>query len=161
MRSLFALLFLLATETIIAQTGTLAGVVRNELGDPVPAVVSIETIGRSVTADEQGNYSIQLPAKERVVVSWTYTGLTKVERSYSLRDGEVRTVDMSMPFFTLNPAKVEGERRGGGTGLEQLDARITSFAPTIQNGVESLLSCLLYTSPSPRDRTRSRMPSSA
>ena len=26
---------------------------------------------------------------------------------------------------------------------------------------EELLSCLLYTSPSPRDRTRSRMPSSA
>ena len=28
-------------------------------------------------------------------------------------------------------------------------------------GAEELLSCLLYTSPSPRDRTRSRMPSSA
>ena len=27
--------------------------------------------------------------------------------------------------------------------------------------VTTLLSCLLYTSPSPRDRTRSRMPSSA
>ena len=37
---------------------------------------------------------------------------------------------------------------------------------TIQRGPfklfgEYLLSCLLYTSPSPRDRTRSRMPSSA
>ena len=30
----------------------------------------------------------------------------------------------------------------------------------IKNGL-SLLDCLLYTSPSPRDRTRSRMPSSA
>ena len=96
MRSLLALLFLLVAPTIIAQTGTLAGVVRNEVGDPVPAVVSIEAIGRSVTADEKGNYSIELPAKERVVVSWTYTGLSKVERSYSLRSGEVRTVDMSM-----------------------------------------------------------------
>ena len=27
--------------------------------------------------------------------------------------------------------------------------------------ISSILSCLLYTSPSPRDRTRSRMPSSA
>ena len=116
MRSLIALLFLIAAETISAQTGTLAGVVRNEVGDPVQAVVSIETLGRSVTADEQGKYSIELPAKERVIVSWTYTGLSKVERSYSLRPGEVRTVDMS---------------------------------------------CLLYTSPSPRDRTRYRMPSSA
>ena len=28
-------------------------------------------------------------------------------------------------------------------------------------GIDNLLHCLLYTSPSPRDRTRSRMPSSA
>ena len=31
----------------------------------------------------------------------------------------------------------------------------------VTNGEELLLACLLYTSPSPRDRTRSRMPSSA
>ena len=30
-----------------------------------------------------------------------------------------------------------------------------------QSGMKSRDSCLLYTSPSPRDRTRSRMPSSA
>ena len=31
----------------------------------------------------------------------------------------------------------------------------------IANGFHDFISCLLYTSPSPRDRTRSRMPSSA
>ena len=34
------------------------------------------------------------------------------------------------------------------------------FTKTISDGLEGL-TCLLYTSPSPRDRTRSRMPSSA
>ena len=29
------------------------------------------------------------------------------------------------------------------------------------NNVDNIMICLLYTSPSPRDRTRSRMPSSA
>ena len=33
--------------------------------------------------------------------------------------------------------------------------------PTDNPRLEALLTCLLYTSPSPRDRTRSRMPSSA
>ena len=33
--------------------------------------------------------------------------------------------------------------------------------PTLKNGVVIGAGCLLYTSPSPRDRTRSRMPSSA
>ena len=32
---------------------------------------------------------------------------------------------------------------------------------TIDEGWEQVRACLLYTSPSPRDRTRSRMPSSA
>ena len=36
-------------------------------------------------------------------------------------------------------------------------ALITAYT----NGVNSYITCLLYTSPSPRDRTRSRMPSSA
>ena len=35
------------------------------------------------------------------------------------------------------------------------------FGLTATLGVYVLASCLLYTSPSPRDRTRSRMPSSA
>ena len=33
--------------------------------------------------------------------------------------------------------------------------------PTLQNTLIECKDCLLYTSPSPRDRTRSRMPSSA
>ena len=36
------------------------------------------------------------------------------------------------------------------------------FQPQIVNGyLKCVKACLLYTSPSPRDRTRSRMPSSA
>ena len=35
-----------------------------------------------------------------------------------------------------------------------------TYSDTIISGIE-ILNCLLYTSPSPRDRTRSRMPSSA
>ena len=42
-------------------------------------------------------------------------------------------------------------------GLD-LDVRVAGQART---GGDELTDCLLYTSPSPRDRTRSRMPSSA
>ena len=45
------------------------------------------------------------------------------------------------------------------------DNRITLGYPKvrqdIRDGLSELITCLLYTSPSPRDRTRSRMPSSA
>ena len=41
--------------------------------------------------------------------------------------------------------------------------RLGAFEANLQSGLTSpnIKSCLLYTSPSPRDRTRSRMPSSA
>ena len=35
------------------------------------------------------------------------------------------------------------------------------FTPNVLNQLALIALCLLYTSPSPRDRTRSRMPSSA
>ena len=43
----------------------------------------------------------------------------------------------------------------------KLDADSTEFKKNTQHPVIGLITCLLYTSPSPRDRTRSRMPSSA
>ena len=50
--------------------------------------------------------------------------------------------------------------------VEQPDvrARVSEFVPhaeAVFSFIEASEVCLLYTSPSPRDRTRSRMPSSA
>ena len=45
--------------------------------------------------------------------------------------------------------------------LYDLFCRVTGFGGTTQISNDAPKICLLYTSPSPRDRTRSRMPSSA
>ena len=44
-------------------------------------------------------------------------------------------------------------------GLEDFDD--SQYKPPRRRWIVVILTCLLYTSPSPRDRTRSRMPSSA
>ena len=44
-------------------------------------------------------------------------------------------------------------------GVLELDLDVTEFCHILKG--HWVLTCLLYTSPSPRDRTRSRMPSSA
>ena len=56
----------------------------------------------------------------------------------------------------------------GGSGLNRLDATLVFEAlsmgcPTVASflSIHNMCACLLYTSPSPRDRTRARMPSSA
>ena len=48
--------------------------------------------------------------------------------------------------------------------ISQSSSGIYSWLPIglrVLKKIENIVSCLLYTSPSPRDRTRSRMPSSA
>ena len=45
--------------------------------------------------------------------------------------------------------------------LRDLPAAVQEAAEALFEGKEAGIPCLLYTSPSPRDRTRSRMPSSA
>ena len=44
---------------------------------------------------------------------------------------------------------------------KKLDKSIETSSDGFDLVQEKIISCLLYTSPSPRDRTRSRMPSSA
>ena len=64
--------------------------------------------------------------------------------------------------------KLRAERRGGEllTDMERAQGQRTDLQTSVQAGPKLTLQaqvedCLLYTSPSPRDRTRSRMPSSA
>ena len=45
--------------------------------------------------------------------------------------------------------------------LHTLEPGQTYIKPFVTSKVSDTMCCLLYTSPSPRDRTRSRMPSSA
>ena len=54
------------------------------------------------------------------------------------------------------------------TQINKVDKRLNSFTEVFESKVkkdskrlDNLVCCLLYTSPSPRDRTRYRMPSSA
>ena len=63
----------------------------------------------------------------------------------------------SMLFFTaVNPGIVNG-----GAFLVPKDEIYNKFPDSIVPKTLVVNTCLLYTSPSPRDRTRSRMPSSA
>ena len=56
---------------------------------------------------------------------------------------------------------VHGDERESDDELARLRAELDDAEATKDNQNELLKACLLYTSPSPRDRTRSRMPSSA
>ena len=95
---------------------------------------------------------------------WTEIELIKTQllRQLTLEQGMQQYLALQSEF---EPQLQETEgvfRQQRIHALTQLQARLASL--NTRNGVvmEHLIrSCLLYTSPSPRDRTRSRMPSSA
>ena len=70
-------------------------------------------------------------------------------------------IDLSIEPGTL--LAISGPSGSGKTTMLRLMAGLekAELGKLIINGITWLDTCLLYTSPSPRDRTRSRMPSSA
>ena len=76
----------------------------------------------------------------------------------------VREAERRFEVFHLRPGDKEGHQRDG-MGLADFAARpVRAVEAPYLFFIHGLLrcgTCLLYTSPSPRDRTRSRMPSSA
>ena len=64
--------------------------------------------------------------------------------------------DHALQFFTELRVCIQNVRRFDTVGKQVQDHLLIPSRP-----VTLFVSCLLYTSPSPRDRTRSRMPSSA
>ena len=88
---------------------------------------------------------------------WNYTLERDAHGRWALRTGLHVVADLGVQGM----ARLATARQTGGApfaGLEDF-CRRTRLAPAT---ITSLIrACLLYTSPSPRDRTRSRMPSSA
>ena len=70
-------------------------------------------------------------------------------------------------IFTNKTALITGAASGIGRGLAlhaaklQMNVVLMDLNADGLNETHSLMTCLLYTSPSPRDRQKSRMPSSA
>ena len=85
----------------------------------------------------------------------------KAQRKLSLDDGEYRN-DVQVKMGELNPYEVLDTRIDNMRYWRKAAALgLTPIEPYHEVGLGQYKGCLLYTSPSPRDRTRSRMPSSA
>ena len=66
--------------------------------------------------------------------------------------------ELGVPIITLYAFSTENWKRP----LEEVNGLLRILGEALEKEVDELhRNCLLYTSPSPRDRTRSRMPSSA
>ena len=92
-----------------------------------------------------------------------------------INDPEKSQLDRAIAFYIVNKCSFSGLTESSSFSEQASESnfsirgieKLTGYQELIQSWIitshsyERLLCCLLYTSPSPRDRTRSRMPSSA
>ena len=96
---------------------------------------------------------------EKMSVAETKEGIEKVEAKIEGVEAKIKGVEAKIEGVE---AKIEGVE----AKIEDVETKIKNEKDTeekkaLRRKETDLTDCLLYTSPSPRDRTRSRMPSSA
>ena len=110
-------------------------------GDITQRVEVIPWGGQSVTKLEFYN---ETPVPVAISIMLLNFGPIEVNSTITRNDAKPIIASSKPPRMIIN-----------GSGYQDLTNQI------INSELEDLITCLLYTSPSPRDRTRSRMPSSA
>ena len=127
---------LLEYEDIFDQNPIIDQKVKKILGEVNLKVEKIDKMGGTVAA---------LDYMKRALVSSNAKRLSKIE------SGE--TIVVGVNKFTTS--EESGLSSGEGDSVQVVDKQIEKIQ------ISSLIDCLLYTSPSPRDSDQSRMPSSA
>jgi arylformamidase len=109
-------------------------------------------------ADSTDKLSLEVLIGEALVVDLTYLGESTSKSNNSDNDSGrsktcVKSANMEITVCDLEPIDL--------VGITRLLLKTPNSKLYEQGSFTDRYACLLYTSPSPRDRTRSRMPSSA
>ena len=138
-----------------ASEGMRRGMPVTNTGAPISVPVGEGTLGRIMDVlgnpiDEQG----PVQADKRLPIHREAPSYAEQAGSTELLETGIKVIDLLCPFAKGGKVGLFG---GAGVGKTVNMMELIRNIATEHSGY----SCLLYTSPSPRDRTRSRMPSSA
>jgi len=104
----FFALMILCSIAPAQQTATVYGNISNEDGEPVPeAAIQIFEGGKRILSDKSGNYSIEVPAGDTVVLSYSFFGYITEYRKFILQSGERYVLVVELKVETLNTVVVK------------------------------------------------------
>ena len=156
--ALIGLLCLCFNTLSIHAQRVISGTIADEQGELlIGATVFAKGTSIGTTTDIDGQFSLEVPPEVNIL-QFSYIGFSPQEMK--LGAANTLTVVLKTNAVVFDEVIVTGYS----TELKrEITAAITSIKNREIEGlpVQSFDSCLLYTSPSPRDATLSRMPSSA
>ncbi len=133
------LLILVTTAVSLAQQqATIAGRLLDEEGNPlILGHVKVEGFG-GVTTDEDGRYSIDVPANRALTVTFSYTGFNNQEFYLNLKQGQVYPLEVKLRYFTLRVVDVEAyETRS--KPMIKIPTKVLDYLPTASGNFEAVL----------------------
>ena len=126
----------------------------------IPVIMLLMT----ASAANAGGLVHKMSSSVQLTVDSARSTATRLGNQYSISGSNVGTSDGTTAGMLTGGTISSGVYTPGTITASQLDAtggEAFSFSTSFLQGDALPTSCLLYTSPSPRDRTRARMPSSA
>ena len=145
----------------LAAIGTLVSGIGHEINNPLYMILgTAEALQDATNVDECRRFGTEIIEHCRKISS-TVTNLSQYARPGSMHDKQI--VDLN-DVVEAAIDSVHRTQRSDAVDIawaRQPVAEVLGKSDELQQALFNVISCLLYTSPSPRDRQKSRMPSSA
>ncbi len=124
-----------------SQTGILFGVIRDSNNKPL-FNASIAVVGKTfgMTTDDDGKFSLKLPANVPLKIMISYTGFKADSLLITLKSGEQKEFNSSLKSNTTIIKEVNIEERSFRTSnVTRIDPKVVSVIPTPNQSVEDVV----------------------
>ncbi len=137
------LVFILLPFVGFTQTAILQGVILDELKQPIEDV-NIKSGNLGTTSNENGFYSLRIPANEELTVIFSHINHKNITATFNLKNGEIFEFNpvMSLEVEQIATVIVRGNQRKRVEGITTIDPEIVRTIKGAQPGVENLLKTL-------------------
>ncbi len=139
---IFNLLFLLVTVVTFSQNAKVTGLVLDENKNPVEGV-NVSYLSKSAVTNENGFYSIEIPANKKVVLVYSHVALKSITQTFLLQPNE--TVEFNPVINNkadqLSEVIITNKKKRV-TGIINIEPEVVRNIPKLSGGVEDILKTL-------------------
>jgi len=140
----FSTLATLSTQTTYAQTATIKGTVKNEVGLIVNnSTLFIKETEKGIATDSKGNFSLEVPINKKITLVISNAMYETYEKNFNLKSGQIVTLNVELKERTLTTFTFKETYIDPGTGTTEYikikdPENITTPIPNLENMLQSI-----------------------
>lgn len=137
---LYFLFFLLTTGLVNAQVAYVKGTVKNSKRKPITGVSITFANGKGTTSDNKGQYTIEIPAGEELVLEFSHVSYNNLYKKVKIPKRRTFRYSPTMSFKTeeIDEVTIQDYRKIA-KGIKSLKIKKLKNIPGANGGVENLL----------------------